>query len=70
MYIVSWVSFMYMYTVVMCMLVIVAPPIVVGAWSMAFLLRQHVEYYYYYQRFVMQSEFNYKLLCCNDQTFF
>ena len=27
-----------------CMLVIVAPPIVVGAWSIAFLLRQHVEY--------------------------
>ena len=24
----------------------VAPPILVGAWSMAFLLRQHVEYYY------------------------
>ena len=42
---VSWVSFIY--TVVMCMVVIVAPPIVVGAWSMAFLLRQHVEYYYY-----------------------
>ena len=39
----SWVSFMYM--VVMCMLVMVAPPIVVGAWSMAFLLRQHVECY-------------------------
>ena len=36
-----------MYTTVMCMLEIVAPPIVVGAWSMAFLLRQHVEYYYY-----------------------
>ena len=33
--------------VVMCMLVIVAPPIVMGAWSMAFLLGQHVEYYYY-----------------------
>ena len=31
----------------MCMLVIVAPPIVMGAWSMAFLLEQHVEYYYY-----------------------
>ena len=30
---------------VMCMLVIVAPPIVMGAWSMAFLLGQHVEYY-------------------------
>ena len=27
------------------MLVVVAPPIVVGAWSMAFLLRQHVECY-------------------------
>ena len=27
--------------------VIVAPPIVMGAWSMAFLLRQHVEYYHY-----------------------
>ena len=34
------------YVVVMCMLVIVAPPIVMGAWSMAFLLGQHVEYYY------------------------
>ena len=33
---VSWVSFM-----VMCMLAIVAPPIVVGAWSMVFLLREH-----------------------------
>ena len=44
---VSWVGFMYMYTVVMCMLVIVAPPIVVGAWSVAFMLRQHVEYYLY-----------------------
>ena len=33
----------------MCMLVIVAPPIVMGAWSMAFLLGQHVEYYYYYK---------------------
>ena len=32
--------------VVMCMLVIVAPHTVVGVWSMAFLLRQHVEYYY------------------------
>ena len=32
------------YTVVLCVLVIVAPPIVVGVWSMAFLLRQHVEY--------------------------
>ena len=32
-----------MYVVVMCVLVIVAPPIVVGAWSMAFLLGQHVE---------------------------
>ena len=42
------VSFMYryMYVVVMCMLVIVAPPIVMGVWSMAFLLGQHVEYYY------------------------
>ena len=40
----SWVSFTY--TVVMCVLVIVAPPIVMGVWSMAFLLRQHVEYYY------------------------
>ena len=30
----------------MCMLVIVAPPIVMGAWSMAFLLGQHVEYYF------------------------
>ena len=30
----------FMYTVVMCMLVIVALPIVMGAWSMAFLLRQ------------------------------
>ena len=29
-----------------CMLVIVAPPIVMGVWSMAFLLGQHVEYYY------------------------
>ena len=29
---------------VMCMLVIVAPPIVLGAWLMAFLLGQHVEY--------------------------
>ena len=37
---VSWVRVMY--TVAMCMLVIVAPPIVVGALSMAFLLRQHV----------------------------
>ena len=35
----------FMYTVVMCMLLIVAPPIVVNAWSKAFLLRQHVEYY-------------------------
>ena len=33
---------------VMCMLVIVAPPIVMDAWSMAFLLGRHVEYYYYY----------------------
>ena len=31
-------------TLVMCMLVIVAPPIVMGAWSMAFLLGQH-DYY-------------------------
>ena len=30
---------------VMCMLVIVAPPILMGVWSMAFLLGQHVEYY-------------------------
>ena len=29
------------------MLEIVAPPIVMGAWSMAFLLGQHVEYYIY-----------------------
>ena len=28
----------FMYTVVVCVLVIVAPPIVVGAWSIAFLL--------------------------------
>ena len=28
-------------------LVIVDPPIVVGAWSMAFLLGQHVECHYY-----------------------
>ena len=34
------------YVVVMCMLVIVTLPIVMGAWSMAFLLGQHVEYYY------------------------
>ena len=42
------VSFMYRYVVVikMCMLVIVAPPIVMGVWSRAFLLGQHVEYYY------------------------
>ena len=41
---VSWVSFMY--TVVMCMLVIAASPIVVGTWSIAYmyLLRQHVEH--------------------------
>ena len=32
-----------MYSVVMCMVAIVAPTIVVGEW--AFLLRQHVEYY-------------------------
>ena len=31
-----------MYTAVMCMVVIVALPIVVGEWSMVFLLRQHV----------------------------
>ena len=37
---------MYRYIVVMCMLVIVAPPIVMGSWSMAFLLGQHVEYYW------------------------
>ena len=30
---------------VMCMLVIVAPPIVIVVWSVAFLLGQHVEYY-------------------------
>ena len=36
---------MYRCVVVMCMLVIVAPPIVMGAWSMAFLLGQCVEYY-------------------------
>ena len=30
----------------MCILVIVAPPIVMGAWSMAFLLGRHVKYYY------------------------
>ena len=34
-----------MYTVVMCMVVIVASSIVVGAWSVASLLRQHDEYY-------------------------
>ena len=44
---VKWVScrigVSFMHTVVMCMLVIVAPPIaIIGAWSMAFLLRQHV----------------------------
>ena len=33
-----------MCTVVFCMLVIVAQSIVVGAGSMAFLLRQHVEH--------------------------
>ena len=44
---VSWVSFMYRYAVVMCMLVIVALPILMGTWSTAFLLGQHVEYYYY-----------------------
>ena len=33
--------------VVMCMVVIAALPIVVGAWPMAYLLRQHVDYYYY-----------------------
>ena len=33
---------------VMCMLVIVGPPIVMSVWWMAFLLGQHVEYYYYY----------------------
>ena len=38
---------MYRYVVVICMLVIVASPIVMGAWSIAFLLGQHVEYYYY-----------------------
>ena len=35
------------YAVVMCMVVVVALPIVVGVWSMVFQLRQHVEYYYY-----------------------
>ena len=35
-----------MYTVVMCMLAIVASPIVMGEWSMAFLLGQHIEYFY------------------------
>ena len=40
--ILSWVCFMY--SMVMCMLVIVVLPIVVGAWSMPFLLRQRVEY--------------------------
>ena len=38
-------KFLYRYVVVMCMVVIVAPSIVVDAWSMAFLLGQHVEYY-------------------------
>ena len=32
----------------MSMLVIVAPPIALSAWSMAFLLGQHVEYYVYW----------------------
>ena len=32
----------------MCVLVCVAPPMVVGAWSMAGALQQLFEYYYYY----------------------
>ena len=32
----------------MCVCVCVAPPMVVGAWSMAEALRQLFEYYYYY----------------------
>ena len=31
-----------------CVLVCVAPPMVVGAWSMAGALQQLFEYYYYY----------------------
>ena len=43
---------------VMCMLVIVALPIVMGAWSMAFLLGQHVEYY---TKVVVEIPLNVKL---------
>ena len=42
---VRWVSFMY--TVVMCMVVLAVPLFVVGVWPMAYRLRQYVEYYYY-----------------------
>ena len=41
-----YAHFMYRYVVVMCILVIVAPSIVMGAWSTTFLLGWHVEYYY------------------------
>ena len=44
-----------MYTVVMWTIVIVPLPIEVGAWSMAYLLRQDVvEYYYYYAYLVTE----------------
>ena len=52
---------MYMYVVVMCMLVIVAPPIVMGAWSMAFLLGQHVGYYYH-MRLIYMYMYMYMIL--------
>ena len=37
------------------MLVIVAPPIVMGAWSMAFLLRQHVEILNLIQKYYLEK---------------
>ena len=48
--------------VVMCMLVIVAPPIVMGVWSMAFLLEQHVEYYLF-KPTSLHAHATYILLC-------
>ena len=46
-----------------CVLVCVAPPMVVGAWSMAEALRQLFEYYYYYTLMACFCTKSGRLLC-------
>ena len=51
------------------MYVFVAPPTLVGVWSMALVLWQLNEYYYYYYYVVLQSKRKKDRECCGKEEY-